>query len=72
MSCRSALVVLGLVLWFAGARAEAAPITWADPAGLCHGEAPCFTTLAAAVANAGPAPATVFVFPGTYAESVTS
>jgi hypothetical protein len=49
---------------------RAAPVTYADPAGLCNGQAPCFTTLAGAVANAGPPPATVFVFPGTYAESV--
>ncbi|MEM7357110.1 MAG: right-handed parallel beta-helix repeat-containing protein, partial [Acidobacteriota bacterium] len=48
----------------------AAPITWADPAGLCAGNLPCFTTLGDAVANAGPAPAQVFVFPGTYAESL--
>ncbi|MEM1203772.1 MAG: right-handed parallel beta-helix repeat-containing protein [Acidobacteriota bacterium] len=52
------------------APAAAEPITWADPAGLCAGNLPCFTSLADAVANAGPAPAQVFVFPGTYAESV--
>jgi len=50
--------------------ALAAPVTWADPAGVCAGHAPCFTTLGAAVANAGPAPATVFAFPGTFAESL--
>lgn len=70
MSRPRVLASLGVVLGMASAPAEAAPVTWADPAGLCNGQVPCFTTFAAAVANAGPGPAAVFLFPGTYAESV--
>ena len=66
---RSALLALALLALRVDA-ATAAQTTWADPAGSCNGESPCFTTLGAAVANAGPPPATVFAFPGTYAESV--
>ncbi|MCB1033104.1 MAG: hypothetical protein KDD47_04640, partial [Acidobacteria bacterium] len=50
--------------------AGAAPTTHADPAGICAGASPCFTTLQQAVDNAGPAPATIRVFPGIYPESV--
>lgn len=63
--------VLVLLLGTAGASAaEGAQTTWADPAGVCNGQSPCFATLAAAVANAGPPPATVFAFPGIYPESI--
>ena len=48
----------------------AASATFADPAGLCAGSSPCFLTLQEAVDNAGPAPATIDVFPGIFAESV--
>jgi len=48
----------------------AAPQVYADPAGACNGLTPCYTTLSEAVNNAGPAPANVGVFPGTYAEAV--
>ncbi|MCB1057271.1 MAG: hypothetical protein KDD11_17360 [Acidobacteria bacterium] len=61
-----ALLVAGL----AGLPAAAAPTTHADPAGICAGASPCFTTLQQAVDNAGPAPATIRVFPGIYPESV--
>ncbi|REJ82783.1 MAG: right-handed parallel beta-helix repeat-containing protein [Acidobacteria bacterium] len=54
----------------ASSAASAAPVTWADPTGVCAGNNPCFTTIGDAVANAGPAPAQVFVFPGPFAESV--
>lgn len=64
-------MLLAVALFVLGATAAgAAQITWADPAGLCNGESPCFNALADAVANAGPPPATVFVFPGVYPESV--
>jgi hypothetical protein len=52
-------------------RAAAAGTTvYADPAGTCGGLAPCFATLQGAVDHAAPAPATIGMFPGTYAESV--
>lgn len=49
---------------------RSAQTTAADPAGSCNGLSSCFTTIAAAVASAGPPPATVLVFPGSYPESV--
>ncbi|MEM7050439.1 MAG: hypothetical protein AAF604_12310 [Acidobacteriota bacterium] len=67
---RTLVFTFGLSLLALGSGAQAAAVTWADGAGTCAGNSPCFTTLAAAVANSGPAPAQVFVFPGTYAESV--
>lgn len=60
----------GLILVVAAVSAGAAQTTFADPAGLCASSSPCFTSVSAAVAHAGPAPAQVFVFPGTYAERV--
>ena len=71
--------VLGLVLVAASqpglapraaASAASGTAVYADPAGVCAGLSPCFTTLQAAVDSAAPAPATVGLFPGTYAESV--
>lgn len=50
--------------------AQAATPVFVDGGGLCAGMAPCFTTIQEAVNNAGPPPAEVFIFPGTYAESV--
>ncbi len=50
--------------------ARAAMDVFVDGAGMCAGHIPCFTTIQAGVNNAGPAPATVSVFPGTYHESV--
>lgn len=64
----SKIAILGLVL--ASAPLAAAPEVYADAAGTCSGQSPCFTTIAEAVANAGPAPAGVGIFPGTYAEAV--
>jgi len=49
---------------------RAATPVYADAASSCATLTPCFTTIQEAVNNAGPAPAEVFVFPGTYAESV--
>lgn len=66
----SALGAVALLALTISPIAEAAPTTWADPTGSCAGNTPCFLTVADAIANAGPAPAQVFVFPGTYAESV--
>jgi len=43
---------------------------YVDGTGACAGLDPCFATIQLGVNNAGPPPATVFVFPGTYAESV--
>jgi hypothetical protein len=48
----------------------AAETTYVDPVGVCNGSTPCFTTIQAAVDNAGPGAATVFIFPGTYPENV--
>jgi hypothetical protein len=62
--------LLGLSVVVASASAQAAVQTFVDGAGLCNGQTPCFTTIQAGIKNAGPAPAGVFVFPGTYAESV--
>ena len=50
--------------------APAAQIVFVDAAGGCAGNAPCFTTIQAGVNNAGPGSATLFIFPGTYTESV--
>src|SRR3990170_8132431 len=67
------LSALGLFATPAGA---ASPV-FVDPGGGCNGSTPCFTTIQAGVNNAtdpdaalGGAFAEVFVFPGTYAESV--
>ncbi len=43
---------------------------YADPASSCAGLTPCFASIQQAVANAGPAPVEIGIFPGTYAESV--
>lgn len=56
--------------WLAAAPAGAAQLLFVDAAGGCAGNAPCFTTIQAGVNNAGPGSATLFIFPGTYAESV--
>ena len=42
---------------------------YVDPAGTCATFTPCYTTISAAVAASGPGD-TIYVFPGTYAESV--
>ena len=74
-----AALVLGLLLLAltvaafasrAGPAAAATPV-YADGAGTCNSLTPCFTTIQEAVNNAGPAPAEVNVFPGTYNESVS-
>jgi hypothetical protein len=49
---------------------QAATPVGADPGGSCAGLVPCFTTVQAAINNAGPAPTEVRIFPGTYPESV--
>ena len=68
---RFPLVALGalLVALAVGSAAAASP-TYADPGGACAGLTPCYTTIQEAVDNAGPAPAEVFVFPGSYDETV--
>lgn len=45
------------------------PPFYVDPAGLCNGLSPCYTTIGAAVAAANPGEI-LYVFPGAYAESV--
>ena len=65
----AAALLLAAVQIAAPGAAQAATV-YADPAGACAGLVPCFMTLQAAVDNAAPAPATVGLFPGTYAESV--
>lgn len=70
---RSTLAATGLMLLAAATlpgAAAAAPTTHADVLGVCNGHSPCFLTIGEAVANAGPGASTVYVFPGTYAESV--
>jgi len=62
--------LVGALLLALSGPLAAAPQVFADPAGACNGQTPCYTTLGQAVANAGPAPATVDAFPGTYAEAV--
>jgi len=52
----------------------AAPVSadtnrYVDPAGTCATFSPCYTTISAAVAASGPGDI-IYVFPGTYAESV--
>lgn len=74
-SCRRRyrnLVLLAFLSWgaFEALPVAAASATFADPAGVCAGSSPCFLTLQEAVDHAGPAPATIQVFPGVYAESV--
>lgn len=66
------LLVLAFALFasFFGSKAQSAQLVHADPTGLCNGMVPCFTSVSAAVANAGPPPARVLIFPGTYAESL--
>lgn len=63
-----AMLVGSIVL--EGPPARAATPVYADPAGTCASMAPCFTTIQEAVNNAGPAPAMVNIFPGTYVEEV--
>lgn len=63
------------VVWFSlvSALALAGPAVadtaYVDGAGVCNGLVPCFVTLQAAV-DATAAPAEIFVFPGTYMETV--
>ena len=65
------IVILAVATIGRGAApADADTPVYADGAGGCNGLTPCFTTIQEAVNNAGPAPAEVFVFPGTYAETV--
>jgi len=42
---------------------------YVDPAGTCGGQVPCYTSLAAALAALGPGD-TLYIYPGTYAESL--
>ena len=67
---RRSLVLAGALIAVANASAWAASFVFVDGAGMCAGHSPCFTTIQAGVNNASPSPATVSVFPGTYAESV--
>lgn len=48
---------------------SATPV-YADATASCGGLTPCFSSIQEAVDNAGPAPAEVGIFPGTYAENV--
>ena len=64
-SLPAATVVLAL-----SAPLAAAPQVYADSAAACNGLTPCYSTITEAVTNAGPAPASVGIFPGTYAESI--
>lgn len=72
ISRRLAAFLLGIMCVQLGgvAPGAAANTVYADAAGLCDGLTPCFTTIQAAVNNAGPGDSNVFVFPATYAESV--
>jgi hypothetical protein len=62
--------VLGLALaWPAGHSAQAATPRYVDGTGSCAGNSPCYTTITLAV-KASVAGDTIYIFPGTYAESV--
>ncbi len=65
----AAALLLAAALLTARAAGAATPV-YADPAMNCAGLTPCYASLQAAVNNAGPGPAEVGLFPGTYAESV--
>lgn len=49
---------------------HAATPVYADATASCSGLTPCYSSIQEAVDNAGPAPAEVGIFPGTYAENV--
>ena len=67
---RWAAVLAGVLTVGTSAPARAAIDVFVDSGGVCAGKTPCFTTIQAGVNNAGPPPAAVFVFAGTYNESV--
>jgi uncharacterized repeat protein (TIGR01451 family) len=73
----SVLLVCSISVLAAATAARATSPVFVDPGGICNGQAPCFTTLQAAVRNVhdpdgpgNPLVGAVSVFPGTYAESV--
>ena len=61
--------IIFVISWFMSTAYAATPV-FVDPSGVCATNTPCFTTIQEAVNNAGPAPATVSIYPGTYNESV--
>ncbi len=68
------LLLLSGLLALLLALSLAAPVSadtnrYVDWQGACAGSSPCYTTISAAVAASGPGD-TIYVFPGTYAESV--
>ncbi|MEM9291102.1 MAG: right-handed parallel beta-helix repeat-containing protein [Acidobacteriota bacterium] len=70
-SCVTLLTALVLLCAFLlPTAAFSATTTFVDPARLCAGNTPCLTTIQEGVNAAGGGASTVFVFPGTYAESV--
>ena len=62
-------LMLAAMLAIAAPLAMAATTVFVGTAG-CNGLTPCFNTIQAGVNNAGGGPATVYIFPNTYAESV--
>lgn len=66
----SSVLLLLVIFCYPGSSAFAATPVFADPSQTCAGLSPCYATIQEAVDNAGPAPAEVGIFPGTYAESV--
>ncbi len=65
----AALMTAALLSATASSALAATPVH-VDDDGVCAGQSPCYTTIQAGIDNAGPAPAVVRVFPGTYVESV--
>ena len=67
---RNFFIPLLLLLWLLlNANAYAATSVYVDDGG-CAGNTPCFTSIQAGVNNAGPGASTIFIFPGSYDESV--
>jgi len=64
-----AALILLVVSQSTGSVSAATP-GYADPGGTCAGLTPCHTTIQDAVSDAGPGASDVFVFPGTYDETV--
>jgi parallel beta-helix repeat protein len=65
-----AAVIASIAVLAHGEPTQAVTPVYADGAGTCAGLTPCHTTIQAAVDDTGPGASEVFVFPGTYAESV--
>ncbi|MEY2558728.1 MAG: hypothetical protein QOE34_2153, partial [Verrucomicrobiota bacterium] len=54
-----------------GVAIRSGSFAFADPAGTCNGNGPCFTSINSAIANVSASGGVVSVFGGTYSEAVT-